>query len=58
MFGGPDPGIGCCCRGFAPDPSPSSAASSHSADKSPELNLKGDVWDLGVEMRLMGGKYR
>lgn len=39
MLGGPPdaPGRGCCCRGgFWPSPG---GASSHSAERSPELNL-------------------
>lgn len=50
MLGGPPaaPGIGCCCRGgWAPvvEVVPGGAfgsTSSHSADKSPELNLEGN----------------
>lgn len=41
MFGGP-PGIGCCCTvgGRAAGGSSFGSTSSHSEDKSPELNLK------------------
>lgn len=41
MLGGPPdaPGIGCCCNGGGWPPS--GGASSHSAERSPELNLKG-----------------
>jgi hypothetical protein len=40
MLGGP-PGIGCCCKtGLAAGGSSLGSTSSHSEDKSPELNLK------------------
>lgn len=41
IFGGPPCGIGCCCSGgLAAAGSSFGSISSHSEDKSPELNLK------------------
>lgn len=42
MVGGPPCGIGCCCNGgaFAVAGTSLDSTSSHSDDKSPELNLK------------------
>lgn len=42
IFGGPPWGNGCCCKGggFVPTGIACGSTSSHSADKSPELNLK------------------